>query len=337
MRYIQTIAICGLIAILIIFSAEAKAGAIAGIKLCENIIIPSLLPILILTNTLLKSKCSLAFEQIFGKITHRLFKLPKCCATAIIFGLVSGYPSGAVLTSSLYNDGLITKQEAKRLMCFNFCGGGAFIITAVGTMTLNSTHAGIILFSSNILSSIIILVFTSIFAEKPQSKDVEKNEILNITDALISSVEASIKSILIMSTYIILFSTLINLIDLPSYIYPLIEITNGICKAKNPIPIEYCAFFLCFGGLCVHFQIIGILKQIDMSYPTFLLYRIGGAVLAFFITKGYLLLFPNEESVFSNLSTPTLQVTQINTGFGIIMIIGCAVLIYDIENRKIVV
>lgn len=334
-NFALTIGLCFIIAVLIIYSADAKQGALNGIYLCESIIIPSLLPILIITSILQKSKCSLFFEALFGKITERLFKLPKCCATAIIFGLIGGYPSGAILTNGLYQNGQITKSEAKRIMSFNLCGGIAFIITAVGSITLKSTLAGLIIYLTNIISSFLIMSITSAFAKRESHNVNYHTPLLSLTDAMIESVEQTAKSLIIMSVYIVLFSTFVSLIKLPSYIYPFIEITNGICNTKIIIPIEYCAFFLSFGGLCVHFQIINIIKEFDMKYFEFFIYRIFSGVLSFALAKLYFYVRPEDANVFSNLSVITPNTSQIKTGFGLIMIIGCVVLIYDIENRKI--
>ena len=111
-----------IIIVLTIFSPAAKAGAIEGINLCEGIIIPAPLPILILSNTLIRLKSK------------------RVVLKASILGMISGYPSGAILTRELYQSGCITFKEAERIMSFNFCGGIAFIISAVGGVIYKNTN-----------------------------------------------------------------------------------------------------------------------------------------------------------------------------------------------------
>lgn len=326
---IIAIFISAIIALLINNSPVAKEGAINGIKLCESVIIPSLLSILILTNLIIKSKCSIIFEKLFGWVSYYLFKLPKCTAPAIFFGLIGGYPSGAILSHNLYEQGLIDDEDLKRIMRINFSGGLAFIVTAIGQTKFESARLGFVLYLSSVLSSIIIGIINGFVCKKPKAVSKVLYNPLPLNDALISSVESATKSILIMSAYIIMFSSICAILPIPSYIMPIAEITNGMFESS--IPLDYTAFFLAFGGLCVHFQIMSYLP----SYIDFLVFRIINAISSFGIMKLYLLINPINDYVFSNQSSITAQLTQANAGFGIIMIIGCAVIIFDIENRRI--
>lgn len=323
------IMLTSVIFLLIGFSPTTKAGAIEGIRLCEETIIPALLPIMILSNLIINSKCSIFFEKTLGWLAEKLFRLPKCTAPAILFGLIGGYPAGAILTSKLLSQGMIDEKTAKRIMRINFSGGLAFIVTAVGTMKLESAKLGFILYFSSIIPSIIIGIINSFKIKNSpySSKCFYSSNSFN--DALIISVEDATKSILTMSAYIILFSAICSAIPIPSFAFPLLEITNGIFS--NKMSIEYLAFFLSFGGICVHLQLLNYLP----SYFDFLIFRIINAVCSFLIVKLYTIIFPVEQTVFSNQSSITPKLTEANAGFGIIMIFGCAVIIFDIENRRL--
>ncbi len=328
-----TIILLSLIIALTTFSEKAKAGASNGLGLCESIIIPSLLPMLIITSTIIKSRCARVIEQIFGKATERVLRLPSCATGAIIFGLIGGYPTGAILTQHLHENGKISDNDAKRIMSFNMCGGIAFIITAVGTIFLQSTKYGVVLFVSNILSSLIIAIATAIKKPMP-SKSYTTPHYLPLTDAMVEAVEGSARAIINMSAYIVLFSAIASIFPIPPMLNPAIEITNGIiCKDYN-LPLEYISFFLSFGGLCIHFQLVGMLKKMNISYTYFLVTRLISALLSFAITKAYLFIFPQTDEVFSNLAQRTTAISQVNTGLSIVMLLGCVVIIFDIENKK---
>lgn len=327
-----TILLITMIIGLIAFSNNAKAGAINGLELCENVIIPALLPMLILTNIIIKSKSARVINNLFGTITKGIFKLPKCTTGAIILGLIAGYPSGCMLTNELYNEGQISSEDAKRIMSFNFSGGMAFIITAIGSIHLKSTRLGLMLFLSNLLSSIILALIHSIRHKSPK-QEYANRIYLPFTDAMVESVESTVHSILNMCAYIILFSALIAIIPVPKQITALVEITNGIMNdTATSLPLY--AFFLSFGGICIHFQLIGMLRNMEIPYPFFLLNRIAGGVISYGIMKAYLYLFPQSNEVFSNIAEKTTQLTQMNAGLSIVMIIGCVVIIFDIENKK---
>ena len=319
---------------LVIFSADAKLGAKDGIALCENVIIPALLPVLIVTNIVINTNCRRLFEKAFGFITVKLFRLPRCATSAIIFGLIGGYPAGALLTNQLFINKMIDENQARRIMRFNFCGGVAFVITAVGTITMKSTAYGIVLYAINVIASIIIGIVSALFYPKIKPNGQITSYPLTLSQAIVQSVEQTVKSLLIMSGYIIMFSAISIMVDLPQELTPLLEITNGICRTKKHFSLNMIASFLSFGGLCIHLQLMGVLNNIKMKYYDFLIWRIVSALLSSGLGYLYLLLFPESISVFSNMSQPTPQLFQVNTGFSLIMILGCIVLIFDIEGRK---
>lgn len=315
-------------------SADAKLGAKDGIALCENVVIPSLLPVLILTNIIIKTNCRKVFEKIFGIFTVKLFRLPRCATTAIIFGLIGGYPAGALLTNQLFDSHMIDEKQAVRMMRFNFCGGVAFIITAVGTVTMKSTAYGIVLYLINVIASVIIGILSALFFPKIDEECETASNTLPFSEAMVQAVEQTVKSLLIMSGYIILFSAISIIADLPQEITPILEITNGLCNTKKHFSLNMISAFLSFGGICIHLQLMGVLNNIKMKYWDFLLWRVISALLCFGLGYLYLKLFPQSISVFSNMGTSTPQLFQVNTGFSTVMILGCVVLIFDIEGRK---
>ena len=319
--------------LLISCSFEAKEGALRGIALSERVIIPSLLPLLIIFNLIQSSSAGRLFEKLLSPVTRYALRLPKCTGGCVFFGLMGGFPSGAILTNNLYENGDIDDKTARRLLRFNFSGGPAFIITAVGTGFLQSKKAGLILFASVTLSSIIIAVLTSFFAENEESGEYSFAQ-LSVDEALTKSVEQAIKSVLSISAYIILFSAVNSIITVPSFLAPIIEITSGINESCKGFSIPQLAFFLSFGGLCIHLQIFGIIKRAKMKYLDFLLWRVIGAFFAYICAILLLKAFPVEAEVFSNYSDNIYRFTSVNATLSVLMVLGCAVFIFDLEGRK---
>lgn len=321
--------------LLVYLSADAKAGASEGIRLCEGVIIPSLLPVLIIANILLKSRAVRFFESLLGGAVSRVLRLPKSAATPILFGLIAGYPSGAVLTLGQYRAGKIDEAASQRIMRFNFCGGVAFIITAVGRGYYGSARTGAVLYGINILSSIIIAACSS-FLYKGGDKIGGRSEALPFSDALCLSAETASKSVILMSAYIILFCALKSIINPPAFLAPILEITSGIFASGGKIPLPFCAAFLSFGGLCIHLQLAGMLGEMKVKFLDFFVFRTLSSVLSFALCKAYLLAFPDSAAAFNNAAEGiTLQFTEANAALGVIAMLGCAMLVLEIENRKI--
>lgn len=323
-----------LIALLLItFSSNAKIGALNGITLTGEIIIPSLLPVLIIFNLIIKTKAGRALDSLLSFFTENILKLPKCAGAAVVFGLIGGYPTGALLTEALFNNNDIDAKTARRLMRFNINAGAAFTVTAVGNIILHNQKAGYILFASTTASSIILALLSSVKCKRNTSNE-ESFFALPFEEALNASVENSIKSILKMSAYIILFSSVNKIIGLPEFLTPLIEITNGISNGNRLFNLPQISFLLSFSGLCIHFQLFSIIKKFKMSYFSFLFWRILHGAISYFICFALTFIFPEELTVFSNITQIVSKVSYVNPTLSCLMIIGCAVLIFDIESKK---
>lgn len=317
--------------VLLFFSKRARQGAASGLELAESTVIPSLLPILIIFLTVMRCKAKIACERLFGFFSRFLFNLPDAAFSAVLFGLLGGYPTGALLTRELYDNADIDREQAQRMMCFDFCGGAGFIITAVGTVTYKSAKIGLILFLSNIISASLVGTALSFCKKRLKKSAFPPSGHLPLGDALTKACEQACKSVLNITAYIVFFSAICEIIKPDEKIIPLIEITNGICKNQFSLPLV--SAFASFGGLCIHLQIYPVLRRIKMKYSRFLLFRIICSAISFAFTKLILTLFPVEQTVFSN-SSVSVEMTSVNATLSALLIIGCFVIVFDVRTKQ---
>lgn len=271
------------------------------------------------------------FIKIFGFLSRVLFNLPESSLSALLFGLVGGYPTGALLCDELFEAGEIDSNQAKRMMCFNFCGGCGFIITAVGSASFGNTKIGVMLFLSNVISSLIIGFALSFKEKRIEKSTYSLTEYVPLGDALTLAAPKASQSVIVITAYIVLFSALSNIFKMPEPVLPLLEITNGVCGGDFSLPLT--AAFLSFGGICIHLQISQSLRKIKMSYFEFLLFRLISSVLSYFVMKIMLRIFPLEVPVFANSTTP-VKLTSVNITLSVLLIIGCFVSVLDLNSRK---
>lgn len=323
----------GLAIILIVFSSETKSGAAEGLALAQNTIVPSLTPLLIIFFIIMKTGAKDTLSKSLGFISTYIFNLPQVTFPAIFFGLIGGYPTGALLTNELLSNGEIDERQAQRLLRFNFCGGCGFIITALGTSVLNSSKAGWILFISNFLSAVIIGFFLSFSEKRNPQCYYSYTEEKSFGDALIDSTDSAVKSVLNITAFIILFSAINKILTIPQELAPIIEITNGIC-IKNSYPLAQISAYLAFGGLCIHCQLLPIISKAKMKYYDFLAFRVISSLLSYCITKLLLYVRPLETSVFSNIGISVAQLSSVNLALSILMIAGCFIIVMDIKSKK---
>lgn len=319
--------------LLVAFSSQAKEGALHGIAMAQEVVVPGLLPLLIILNVVSKTAAGDALQNLLASITERLFRLPKVTGTAIIFGLTGGYPTGALLTENLYLNGDIDAQTARRLLRFNVNGGAAFIITAVGAIVLKSQRAGVMLFASTTLAAVLIAVFSSFRYEKIK-ESYSGFSAQPFGDALNMGTQSAVRAVLNISAYIILFSAAGGIFEFPPLLSPLIEITGGVVDNYSMFTLPQLAFFIAFSGGCIHFQLLSIIKKIGMKYSDFLIWRLVHALVSYGVCFLLTRLFPDEIYVFSNSAESIAAPFCVNPTLSVLMVLGCAVLVFDIGGRK---
>ncbi len=317
--------------LLIIFSKEARVGAYDGLKLAMNTVLPSLLPLLIIFLTVMKTGVRSLFSKCFGFISRYVFNLPEVAISSFIFGMLGGYPTGALLCEQMYELNDLSCAQAKRMMCFNFCGGCGFIITAVGSATFGDTKIGFLLFASNVISS-FLLGFILSFKEKRIKKGTYSfSEYVPLGDALCKSTEKATQSVLVITAYIVLFSSVCGIFKIPDIFLPIMEITNGVCKGEFSLPLT--SAFLSFGGICIHLQLSGIMRKLGLSYFEFFFFRALAGLISYFVMKLLLLIFPTSVDVFATSSIP-VKFSSVNLTLSVLLIIGCFVSVLDLNGRK---
>lgn len=319
--------------LLIAFSEQAKNGALHGLEMASRAVVPGLLPLLMIFNLIMKSDASRAVQDFLAPFTEKVLRLPRAAGPAVIFGLIGGYPTGALLTQALFLGEDIDDKTARRLLRFNVNGGAGFIITAVGTIILKSERAGLILFVSTTLSALLAAVLSSFKAQKVKNSHAGYSS-LPFYQALNEAVSASVGAVLNICAYIILFSALCSAARVPEIAEPLLEITGGVADNCGLYSLPELAALLAFAGFCIHFQLFAVIKSVHMRYGDFFIWRVVHALLSYGICLLLLKLFPTEITVFSNSAQGIPAAFSIDIALAVLMILGCAVIVLDIDGKR---
>ena len=143
--------------------------------------------------------------------------------------MASGYPMGAKLVASLYEEGSISKVEGQRMLAFCNTSGPLFMIGAVGIGMLQSPKAGKIIAVSHYTAALVLgLLFRfygrqkesiRVSSTKPRIKSAFQELLMansksnkSLGNILSSSVKSSMESQVLIGGFIILFSVIINLL-----------------------------------------------------------------------------------------------------------------------------
>ena len=273
----------GLLLWFLFFPQAVKNGIANGLDLGGRVLVPAIFPYLVLSGILIKTG---ALRDVSNKI--KIGKLSKNAREILLPSLVCGYPTGAKLASSAYDNGSITKQEFYLLFLFANVPGFGFCVSYLSNI-VKSPLFGWLIYISFVLST---LTFLCLFAKRISPshtiiKEERNQKKLTISEALVESVSESAQTMVSLLFFVCFFSSMIELsrtLPLPQSFYPIgasfLEITTGVCLLIEHYPVETVVFFCGFSGLSVLFQSLYFDKKHAINFLRLLLGRMLYGMLA---------------------------------------------------------
>ena len=269
-----------------------------SISLWKNNLFPTLFPFFVVSNLLLQYGFADIIGNLLNKPISRIFKINGNGGFALIISLFSGFPSGAKNTVNLLKNNKITYEEANKLLLFTHYSNPLFIIGFIGNI-LNKELAYLILFS-HILAGLIVGKIFSI-NNKDYVRLKEKKESIKIpsfSKSLTEAINDSLNTIFMLLgivTIFTIFSCLIrNYLKLPNIydvlISGILEMTQGINKLlylniSNYLKTILTTFFISFGGISIHIQVLSIIEEVKLKYKHFFIARIIHSIVAIMLVS----------------------------------------------------
>lgn len=313
---------------------EAVKGAVKGLVMCSDIVIPSLFPFSVCVLFLYKAGMFNFFKRKVSRLSRALFGLNGECLSIFIMSLLGGYPIGAILIENAYSENNISKRNAENMLTYCVNSGPAFIIIGIGNGIFMDVKVGFLLYASNFLASLSLALLLKRFFTY---QHIEKNTTYsaNLSDTFVKTTAQASGSMITICSFVVLFSTIVSAVlaipfEMNRLIASFLEITNGcVIIGKN---IYLLSFLLGFGGLSIHFQILSVLKSLKPSYIKFLLGRVIHGFLSLFYTYILFKIFPQTIETSLNLAF-TGKLSSISLPFSATLIFMCATFLLSIKNR----
>lgn len=303
---------------LIAFVKDVCAAVMNSLKVCMEVIIPSLYAFMVISGFIVSSNIYAVLSKPFGIISRYIFRIPEEYFSVFLIGSVGGYPVGARLLADMAREGKISKADAEHMLSYCYLAGPAFICSIAGVKLFSSVKVGMIIFAAVIGANIIIGVITGLGRKIP-SKSRKKVTLDVSFDCLIKSVYSGAKGMFSICAIIVFFSSIICIFDRLGAInytaeivskafglsFPdsaaavksVIEISNisGLTQNNyNLIPLA--AALLSFGGICVLIQTAGFIGN-KLSTKYFYFSRIIATIISYFLCKMLIVIF-NAEAVY---------------------------------------
>lgn len=282
-----TAALCALLE-MILAPQQMIDSARYALRLCAELIIPSLFPFFVVSGLLNRLGFSARLAGRLSRPAARLYGISGAGATALFMGLIGGYPLGAAYIADMRRQGLISAEEGERLMGFCNNSGPAFLIGSIGAGVFGSARLGLGLYIIHILSALITgLFFRGSGRYKSQLPHLPESR----GSALIDSVRQAAQSILSVCGFIVCFCVIIGLMDAGGYfslfvgrlasltglelhaaralLSGVLELGSGIGAMRglspSPVNLAIAAGIVGWGGVSVHFQTYAVLAESDIK------------------------------------------------------------------------
>ena len=203
--------LCGILVWFLADARQLRLEAAKALTLCAGTVIPALFPFMVITGLLVRLGFGQWLAPDMAGLMASLFRLPGCAGSALLLGLVGGYPIGARTAAELYASGDLTRQEAERLLTFCNNSNPVFLISVLGVGVFGSVRAGVWLWLIHVLSALLTgLVF------RGSGKSASRQELtrrppfraVSFAEAFTGAVRSSLAGILSVCAFVVFFYVL---------------------------------------------------------------------------------------------------------------------------------
>ena len=301
---------------LVLWPDQAIGAMRDGLKLCGNVILPSLFPFFVLSSLVVELGMSRYLGRLLEPVMAPLFRVNGNCAAALALGFVGGYPVGARTAIEIYENGQCSRVEAERMLAFCNNSGPAFILGVVGAGVFGSGAAGMLLYLAHLLASLAVGVLFRFYkpGEGPRLslRTGPQFQTASFSRAFTRSITGALQSTLNICAFILFFTVFLRILAyagiltaaarlLSALLAPLgmdqtwaerlltglVEMSSGVSSLTDGAlsgRLSMAAFMLGWAGVSVHCQVLAFLGDSGLSMGTYvagkLLHGALSAVLA---------------------------------------------------------
>ena len=199
--------------VLVLFLAEAgfvRAAAAEALSLCARSVIPALFPFLVVSSLLLSLGLGELLSPMLAGLMEPLFRVDGVGSSALLLGLVGGYPIGAKTAADLYRGGRLSRPEAERLLAFCNNSNPVFLISVLGVGVFGSVRAGVWLWLIHLLSALLTgLLFRNHGGPaRRQAGGTAAFQAVSLSAAFVAAVRESLSGMLSVCAFVTFFYVL---------------------------------------------------------------------------------------------------------------------------------
>ena len=159
---------------LVVFPQDSFEASKSGLHMWWQIVFPSLLPFLIMSELLISFGVVSFLGVILEPLMRPFFGVPGVGGFVWAMGLASGFPAGAKFTARLRLEKQLTRIEGERLVSFTNSSNPLFIFVAISVGFFHNPKLGVILAVSHYVGNVIVGCYHAFLWEKRRNDPIEK-------------------------------------------------------------------------------------------------------------------------------------------------------------------
>ncbi len=248
----------GLVVALVTHPQISVQAAIRGLNIWWDVVFPALLPFVVVSEILMGVGVVHFVGVLLEPLMRPLFNVPGTGGFVLTMGFSSGYPVAAKITTSLREQGYISRVEGERLVSFTTTGDPLFVIGAVAVGFFNSEQLGFTLAATHYLSAVLLgLIYrfhaVSGKASTPAQSDKKKPLLFRALQAMHrarlsdgrpfgmlmgDAVHSALQMMLMIGGFLIVFSVMIQLLGALN-LTQLLSTATAILLAPLGLPADF--------------------------------------------------------------------------------------------------
>lgn len=274
-RMAACLLLCGVLVWFLADAGQVRQDVSAALALCARSVIPALFPFLAVSTLLLQLGFGELAAPWLAGLMEPLFRVDGAGSSALLLGLVGGYPIGPRTTAELYRQGSLRKDEAERLLTFSNNSNPVFLISVLGIGVFGSVRVGIWLWLIHVLSALLTgLCFRRYRASSSAPQAPTRGSAfhaVSFSAALVESVRAACSGILSVCAFVLFFYVLARpLSALPPPLGPVLVGVTELFSLTPLLTADRFGFVLSaaasgWGGLSVLCQTAAVLEGSGLS------------------------------------------------------------------------
>ena len=261
-----------------------------GLALCARAIVPSLFPFMVLSELLVATGAGEYLTVPLARPLGKLLGLSRAGCSAIVLGLLCGFPVGARCAILSREKGTMARAECERVLACSSIPSSAFLISTVGTTLWKNAKFGMFLYFCTVLAALLSGILLYVLQKRRKGEQTKlvypsATKVHFEASMLPSAVKNATVSTLLICAYVVFFSTLTGTVEVVlgrfaaneathALLASLLELSGGISAAAGLANRRLAAILrgaaVGWSGLSIHCQMLSLCDGHDLSTRPYL-------------------------------------------------------------------